>query len=77
MESETAVGVATTFFSNIFKHNGMPDSSVSDRDPKFTSKFWKRLMELCGVKLKMSLSKHLQTNEFSEIMNGMVENYLL
>ena len=54
----------------------MPDSIVSDRDPKFTSKFWKRLMELCGVKLKMSTSRHPQTDGASEIMNRMVENYI-
>ena len=75
-ESDSAVDVANTFFSNIFRHHGIPDSIVSDRDPKFTSKFWKRLMELCGVKLKMSSSRHPQTDGASEIMNRMVENYL-
>ncbi len=75
-DSDTAVDVANAFFSHLFKHHGMPDSIVSDRDPKFTSKFWKRLMELCGVKLKMSSSRHPQTDGSSEIMNRMVENYL-
>ncbi len=67
-DSDTAVDVANAFFSNLFKHHGMPDSIVSDRDPKFTSKFWQRLMELCGVKLKMSSSRHPQTDGSSEIM---------
>ena len=75
-DSDTAVDVANDFFSHLFKQHGMPDSIVSDRDPKFTSKFWKRLMELCGVKLKMSSSRHPQTDGSSEIMNRMVENYL-
>lgn len=75
-DSDTAVDVANAFFSNLFKLHGMPDSIVSDRDPKFTSKFWKRLMELCGVKLKMSSSRHPQTDGSSEIMNRMVENYI-
>ena len=75
-DSDTAVDVANTFFSHLFKHHGLPDSIVSDRDPKFTSRFWKRLMELCGVKLKMSSSRHPQTDGSSEIMNRMVENYL-
>ena len=75
-ETDTAVDVANSFFSNIFKHHGMPDSIVSDRDTKFTSKFWTSLMKLCGVKLKMSSSRHPQTDGSSEIMNRMVENYL-
>ncbi len=61
-DSDTAVDVANAFFSNLFKHHGMPDSIVSDRGPKFTSKFWKRLTELCGVKLKMSYSRNPQTD---------------
>ena len=74
--NETAEDTANYFFPNIFKHHGMPDSITSDRDPKFTSKFWDHLMKLCGVKLKMSASKHPQTDGATEIMNIMVENYL-
>lgn len=33
-------------------------------------------MEVCGVKLKMSSSRHPQTNGSSEILNRMIENYL-
>jgi hypothetical protein len=37
------------FFSHIFKHHGLPKDMVSDRDPKFTSKFWRALWkELYG-----------------------------
>jgi len=75
-DSDTAVDVANSFFSKMFPYHGMPDSIVSDRDPKFKSKFWKRLMELLGVQLKMSTSRHPQTDGSSEIMNRMVENYL-
>jgi hypothetical protein len=42
--------------------HGLPDEIVSDRDPKFTSKFWQELMDLCGVKLKISSSRYPQTN---------------
>lgn len=38
-EENTAVDVGNAFFRNIFQHHGLPDSIVSDRDPKFTSKF--------------------------------------
>jgi len=56
--SDTAVDTAKSFFANIFKLHGLPDNIVSDRDPKFTSEFWKHLMQLCGVQLKMSTSRH-------------------
>ena len=49
---------------------------MSDRDPKFTSKFWKKLMILCGITLQMSSSHHPQTDGISEVMNRMIENYL-
>jgi hypothetical protein len=74
--SDTAVDAAKSFYGNIFKFHGLPDEIVSDRDPKFTSKFWRALMDLCGVKLKMSTSRHPQTDGSSEIMNRMLELYL-
>jgi len=75
-ETDTAVDVAEAFFAHIFKLHGLPDSVVSDRDPKFTSKFWSRLMELCGISTQMSTSNHPQTDGASEVMNRMVENFL-
>ncbi len=75
-DSDSAVYGANIFSINFFKHHGLPGSIISDRDPKCTSKFWKRLMELCGVKLKMSSSRHPQTDVSSEIMNCMLEKYL-
>ena len=74
--TDTAVDAADSFFENVFKHHGLPDNIVSDRDPKFRSEFWKRLMERSGIQLKMSTSRHPQTDGASEIMNRMVENYL-
>ena len=60
--TESAVDTAKSFFANIFKLNGLPDNIVSDRDPKFNSEFWKQLMKLCGVQLKMSTSRNPQTD---------------
>jgi hypothetical protein len=31
------------FFTHMFKHHGLPKDIVSDRDPKFTNKFWQVL----------------------------------
>jgi hypothetical protein len=37
----TTSKVAQIFVNNIIKLHGMPTSIVSDRDPTFTSAFWK------------------------------------
>jgi hypothetical protein len=37
----TVFAVAQVFLANIFKLHGMPSTIVSDRDPVFTSSFWR------------------------------------
>lgn len=74
--TDSATDVADCFFTNIFRLHGLPDSIVSNRDPKFTSKFWSHLMLCCGIQLKVSTSRHPQTDGSTEIMNRMLGNYL-
>ena len=49
---------AKLFFKNIVKYWGMPLSIVSDRDPRFTGRFWTTLFKLVGTELLMSSSYH-------------------
>jgi hypothetical protein len=63
-------------YGNDFKLHGLPDEIVSDRDPQFSSKFWRALMDICDVKLKISTSRHPKTDSSSEIVNRMLENNL-
>lgn len=74
--TDTAEDVTHAFFTNIMPHHGLPDSLISDSDTKFTSKFWKELMQLCGVKLRMSSPRHPQTDGASEVMSRVLENYI-
>ena len=58
--------LAELFMSHIVSLHGVPVSIISDRDPRFTSIFWKRLMKELGVKLNLSTDFHPQTDGQSE-----------
>lgn len=68
--------VVTLFMDIIYKHHGFPQSIVSDRDPIFISSFWKELFRLCGTRLRMSTTYHPKTNNQTEVMNRVLEQYL-
>ncbi len=72
----TAEELATTFFDTVFRHHGMPKVVVSDRDSKFTSRFWRALFKLTGTKLAMSTAYHPQTDGQTERANRTVEEML-
>ena len=52
--------------NHIVSLHGVPVSIISDRDLRFTSMFWKRLMMELGVQLNLSTAFHLQTDGQSE-----------
>ena len=76
VKTVTADDCAFLFFDNIVKHEGFPAGIVSDRDTKFTSKFWTRLFSLHGVQLHMSSANHPQTDGQTERANRTLEDML-
>ena len=46
----TAEGVAELFVRRVFRYYGLPRKIISDRDPRFTSKFARELCRLLGIK---------------------------
>ncbi|GJP71568.1 hypothetical protein CLOP_g2389 [Closterium sp. NIES-67] len=67
---------AQLFVRYIISQHGIPTTLISNRDPKFTSKFWKELMTLLGTKLAMSSAYHLWTDGQTEHLNQIVEQLL-
>lgn len=45
---------------------GLPQTIVSDRDSKFSSKFWTALGDQLGIELNLSTARHQQTDGQSE-----------
>jgi hypothetical protein len=68
--------LAELFFDAWYCENGLPLEIICDRDKLFTSKFWKRLHELTGVKIKMSSAYHPQTDGASERSNKTINQCL-
>lgn len=57
-----ATEVARIFFDRVIRDFGVPKTLVSDRDPRFTSAFWRALMDILGSKLCFSTAFHPQSD---------------
>ncbi|CAL9217962.1 unnamed protein product [Arabidopsis halleri] len=73
----TSKSVAAKFVEYVvMKLHGLPKTIVSDRDPVFTSAFWRELWKLSGTKLCMSSAYHPQSDGQMEVINRCVEQFL-
>ncbi|KAL6195768.1 hypothetical protein ACLB2K_031386 [Fragaria x ananassa] len=54
--------LAELYVNGIIRLHGVPESIVSDRDPRFVSKFWGALQEALGTRLHFSIAFHPQTD---------------
>ena len=75
-ESINADGSAQLFVDTVFRLHGMPIELVSDRDPRFTAKFWQCMFRQLGTQLSMSTSDHPQTDGQTERVNRVLEEIL-
>lgn len=58
--------LARLYINEIVARHGVPVSIISDRDSRFTSRFWQMLQKALGTRLDMSTAYHPQTDGQSE-----------
>ena len=75
-EEIMAERVAKLFVQRVFQYYGLPQKIISDRDPRFTSKFARELCRLLGIKQNISTAYHPRMDRQSEWTNQWLETYL-
>ncbi|KAL5578320.1 hypothetical protein UlMin_020019 [Ulmus minor] len=68
--------LAELYVKEIVHLHGVPKSIISDRDARFTSRFWKGVQQSMGTKLKFSTAFHPQTDGQSERTIQILEDML-
>jgi hypothetical protein len=72
-----AAGAARLFFDGVVRLHGVPLIIISDRDPRFTSRFWTALWQLTGTQLRHSTAEHQQTDGQTENVIKHLKRYLI
>nr|GEW10912.1 reverse transcriptase domain-containing protein [Tanacetum cinerariifolium] len=58
--------LARIYLKEVVTRHGIPVSIISDRDPRFTSNFWRSIQNALGTRLDMSTAYHSKTDGQSE-----------
>src|SRR5258708_7457223 len=72
----TEEGAGEILLNQVYKRFGLPDSIISDRDPRFTDKSFQELLKLLGVKSKLTTAYHPQSDGTTERFNQEIEAYI-
>ena len=75
-EAITAKGTAQLYWNHVGKLHGIPAVIISDRDPRFTSRFWRELWRLLGTDLRMGSGFHPESSGQVERFNQLLEQTL-
>ncbi|KAD1040239.1 hypothetical protein E3N88_43388 [Mikania micrantha] len=75
-EDYTMDRLAKQYTDEVVMRHGVPILIISDRDSRFTSRFWKTLQNDLGTKIYMSTAYHPQTDGQTERTNHTLEDML-
>ena len=64
--TDSAAALAANLVRRVVSQHGIPESVVSDRDPRITARYYAELSRLMGTQLNMSTAQHPQTDGQSE-----------
>ena len=68
-KESSAYDIAQLYYLHVFRHFGLPQRIISDRDKRFMSKFWTTLYGVLGTTLTPSSPYHPETDGQTERMN--------
>ena len=68
--------VAHVFIRDVVRLHGVPKNIVSDKDAKFTSKFWKELFAGLGTELAFNTTYNPQTDGHKKRLKNILEDML-
>jgi hypothetical protein len=68
--------VAHVFVSEVIHLHGIPMKIISDRDSRFTSRFWTSLQSTLGTQLNLSTAYHPETDGKTKRVNQVMEDML-
>ena len=71
-----APAIAQVFLREIIRLHGIPQKIISDRDSRFTSRFWQSLQRSLGTQLNFSMAYHPETDGQTERVNQVMEDML-
>ncbi|GJX56633.1 putative reverse transcriptase domain-containing protein [Tanacetum coccineum] len=65
-ETDPMDKLARLYLKEVVTRHGIPVSIICDRDPRFTSNFWRLFQKAIGTRLDMSMAYHSETDGQSE-----------
>eukprot|EP00253_Pinus_taeda_P002337 PITA_02337 len=68
--------VARVFINEIIRFHGVPKKIISDRDSRFTSRFWTCMQTALGTQRNLSTAYHPETDGQTERVNQVLEDML-
>lgn len=72
----TAQQFAILYLDNVVKHHGFQNIIITDRDPRWTSEFWREVCDQFETKLRFSSAFHPETDGQTERTNRTLEEML-
>ena len=66
-QKDSAERIADLFIDSWYRSFGLPAKIISDRDPKFTSRFWRSVCLRLGIQVELTTARHQNANGQAEI----------